>query len=276
MASAYSVRPLPDARVSTPLTWDEVPTVEAEAFTIATVPARYAEIGDPGAGIDDGGRLARGAARAERAGRGGRAGRRAVAAELREAGRRAAARPALEGAPPQVRVRAGPGRRRRAAAGRGRGTGCCGRRRRRERRPPDRVGRLATDPDRPPQDVDPGRRDLAGRVQGRGARGPRALEGAPSRGRARTSSRRTSSSTGCAAARRSGTASGSTSSTSPRRTGRPRSRSRSDFDPWAGQDIEAWRAATSGSRARDRAKPKAQGREAAASPKASPSRRARA
>jgi len=53
VASAYSVRPLPDARVSTPLTWDEVPTVEAEAFTIDTVPARYAAIGDPGAGIDD-------------------------------------------------------------------------------------------------------------------------------------------------------------------------------------------------------------------------------
>ncbi len=52
VASAYSVRPLPDARVSTPLTWDEVPTVEAEAFTIATVPKRFAEIGDPGAGID--------------------------------------------------------------------------------------------------------------------------------------------------------------------------------------------------------------------------------
>jgi bifunctional non-homologous end joining protein LigD len=53
VASAYSVRPLPDARVSTPLAWDEVPTVEAEAFTLATVPARFAAIGDPGAGIDD-------------------------------------------------------------------------------------------------------------------------------------------------------------------------------------------------------------------------------
>src|SRR6185503_801106 len=53
VASAYSVRPLPDARVSTPLAWDEVPTVEAEAFTIDTVPARFAAIGDPGAGIDD-------------------------------------------------------------------------------------------------------------------------------------------------------------------------------------------------------------------------------
>ena len=52
VASAYSIRPLPDARVSTPLSWDEVPTVEAEAFTIDTVPARFASIGDPGAGID--------------------------------------------------------------------------------------------------------------------------------------------------------------------------------------------------------------------------------
>ncbi len=52
VASAYSIRPLPDARVSTPLAWDEVPTVEAEAFTIDTVPDRYAAIGDPGAGID--------------------------------------------------------------------------------------------------------------------------------------------------------------------------------------------------------------------------------
>jgi bifunctional non-homologous end joining protein LigD len=52
VASAYSVRPLPDARVSTPLSWDEVPTVEAAAFTLETVPARFAAIGDPGAGID--------------------------------------------------------------------------------------------------------------------------------------------------------------------------------------------------------------------------------
>ena len=48
VASAYSVRPLPDARVSTPLTWDEVPTVEAEAFTIETVPARYRRDRRPG------------------------------------------------------------------------------------------------------------------------------------------------------------------------------------------------------------------------------------
>ena len=51
--SAYSVRPLPDARVSTPLTWDEVPDCEPADFTVATVPARYAAIGDPHAGMDD-------------------------------------------------------------------------------------------------------------------------------------------------------------------------------------------------------------------------------
>jgi DNA ligase D-like protein (predicted polymerase) len=53
VASAYSVRPVPDARVSAPVTWDELPSCELGDFTLATVPARYARIGDPGAGIDD-------------------------------------------------------------------------------------------------------------------------------------------------------------------------------------------------------------------------------
>jgi bifunctional non-homologous end joining protein LigD len=53
VASAYSVRPLPDARVSMPLRWDEVADVVAEDFTLATVPAIYAEHGDAGAGIDE-------------------------------------------------------------------------------------------------------------------------------------------------------------------------------------------------------------------------------
>jgi DNA ligase D-like protein (predicted polymerase) len=53
VASAYSVRPLADARVSTPLGWDEVPTCEAEAFTLATVPRRFAQVGDPSKGIDE-------------------------------------------------------------------------------------------------------------------------------------------------------------------------------------------------------------------------------
>src|SRR3954447_16460301 len=53
VASAYSVRPLPDARVSMPLRWDEVGAVEAEAFTLVTVPAIVRERGDAGAGIDE-------------------------------------------------------------------------------------------------------------------------------------------------------------------------------------------------------------------------------
>jgi hypothetical protein len=51
--SAYSVRPLPDARVSTPLHWHEVPDCEPADFTVRTVPKRFAQFGDPHAGIDD-------------------------------------------------------------------------------------------------------------------------------------------------------------------------------------------------------------------------------
>jgi bifunctional non-homologous end joining protein LigD len=47
VASAYSVRPTPDARVSTPLRWDEVADCEPEAFTMATVPERFGRMGDP-------------------------------------------------------------------------------------------------------------------------------------------------------------------------------------------------------------------------------------
>jgi bifunctional non-homologous end joining protein LigD len=53
VASAYSVRATPDARVSTPLRWDEVAGCDPAAFTIDTVPARFAEIGDPWAGMDE-------------------------------------------------------------------------------------------------------------------------------------------------------------------------------------------------------------------------------
>jgi DNA ligase D-like protein (predicted polymerase) len=45
--SAYSVRPLPDARVSTPLSWEEVPDSDPADFTLFTVPKRFTEIGDP-------------------------------------------------------------------------------------------------------------------------------------------------------------------------------------------------------------------------------------
>jgi DNA ligase D-like protein (predicted polymerase) len=51
--SAYSVRPLPDARVSAPLHWEEIPDCEPAEFTVLTMAARLAAIGDPHAGMDD-------------------------------------------------------------------------------------------------------------------------------------------------------------------------------------------------------------------------------
>jgi bifunctional non-homologous end joining protein LigD len=53
VASAYSVRAVPDARVSCPLEWEEVPDVEPAELTIQTVPARLRERGDPSASIDE-------------------------------------------------------------------------------------------------------------------------------------------------------------------------------------------------------------------------------
>jgi bifunctional non-homologous end joining protein LigD len=50
--SAYSVRPLPDARVSAPLYWHEVPDCEPADFTVLTMPGRFAEIGDPHAAMN--------------------------------------------------------------------------------------------------------------------------------------------------------------------------------------------------------------------------------
>ena len=51
--SAYSVRPLPDARVSAPLGWEEVPDCDPADFTLATMPQRFAAVGDRHAGIDE-------------------------------------------------------------------------------------------------------------------------------------------------------------------------------------------------------------------------------
>jgi hypothetical protein len=50
--SAYSVRPMPDARVSAPLAWREVPDCNPADFTLFTMPKRFAEMGDPHAGMD--------------------------------------------------------------------------------------------------------------------------------------------------------------------------------------------------------------------------------
>jgi bifunctional non-homologous end joining protein LigD len=53
VASAYSVRPTPDARVSAPVTWEELEACRPEDFTLRTMPARFAAIGDRHAAIDD-------------------------------------------------------------------------------------------------------------------------------------------------------------------------------------------------------------------------------
>jgi bifunctional non-homologous end joining protein LigD len=53
VCSAYSVRPRPDARVSAPVTWEELAACRPEEFTLRTMPDRFAEVGDRHAGIDD-------------------------------------------------------------------------------------------------------------------------------------------------------------------------------------------------------------------------------
>jgi DNA primase len=53
IASAYSIRPKPGATVSAPLDWDELPHVVPEDFTVATMPERFAEVGDRHAAIND-------------------------------------------------------------------------------------------------------------------------------------------------------------------------------------------------------------------------------
>jgi bifunctional non-homologous end joining protein LigD len=53
VCSAYSVRPKPDARVSAPVTWEELESCRPEDFTLRTMPARFAEIGDRHAAIDE-------------------------------------------------------------------------------------------------------------------------------------------------------------------------------------------------------------------------------
>src|SRR5262249_49192717 len=50
--SAYSIRPLPDARVSAPLRWEEIPDSNPADFNVFTMPARFAQVGDPHAEMD--------------------------------------------------------------------------------------------------------------------------------------------------------------------------------------------------------------------------------
>ena len=95
--SAYSVRPLADARVSTPLHWDEVPDCDPADFTVLTIPERFAEMGDPHADMDAAAGSLEELLELAHEGRGGGAGRCAVAAALSQDGRRSAAGGALAG-----------------------------------------------------------------------------------------------------------------------------------------------------------------------------------
>lgn len=52
IASAYSVRPVPDARVSCPIAWDEVEDLDPAAFHVRSVPTRFRDLGDPSEDID--------------------------------------------------------------------------------------------------------------------------------------------------------------------------------------------------------------------------------
>ncbi len=97
VASAYSVRATPDARVSTPLQWDEVAGCTPEAFTIDTVPGRFAAMGDPWAGMDDAaGELDRLLVLAEELGPPERAPSGAKAAARSSDGRRQSSMPLIE------------------------------------------------------------------------------------------------------------------------------------------------------------------------------------
>ena len=109
--SAYSVRPLPDARVSTPLHWQEVPDCEPADFTMLTVPKRFAEIGDPHADMDAAAGSLERLLELAAQGRGRGPWRRALAAALSQDGRRSAARGAFARRPSKGRPRSRRGRR---------------------------------------------------------------------------------------------------------------------------------------------------------------------
>ncbi len=243
VASAYSVRPTPDARVSAPLTWDEVPDAELGDFTLLSMPDRYARIGDPGAGIDDAvgslEALLELSARDEKEGLGDapwppnyakQAGEppRVQPSRKRRADADYEGRGVDGGPPPEVAearaaaVAAGDPNAGLPTEWPGSGSGAAARL---ARRPHDALDRHPTDADRSAQEHRAGHRDRARQGEGRCVGRPRTLEGAPSRRSCRSSSRPTSWSMACAAARRSGIGCASTSSTCPRQTARPRRRS---------------------------------------------------
>ena len=198
IASAYSVRPKPGAPVSAPVTWDELPDVAPEDFTVATMPARFAEVGDLHARDRRRRPLARSRCWTSTSATRPRAGRHALPARLPEDAGRAQAGPALARPRPAARLaRTGAPRVRRlrqlprAAPG--------GRRRRRRHDRPDvavrrlvevdddgrvvarplALARLPVDPGRPHALGDGRRRPARGRSASRGPGGT-SRRGSPS------------------------------------------------------------------------------------------------
>ena len=110
IASAYSVRPKPGAPVSAPVTWDELADVAPEDFTVATMPARFAEVGDRHAAIDDAAHSLQPLLDMYESDAAEGRGRHALPARLSEDAGRAEARSALaRSRPPAVRPAAGYG-----------------------------------------------------------------------------------------------------------------------------------------------------------------------
>ena len=106
IASAYSIRPKPGAPVSAPLAWDELAEVAPEDFTVATMPARFAEVGDRHAAIDDAAHSLQPLLDMYEQRRGRGRGGHALSARLSEDAGRAEARPALARSRPPAAVSA--------------------------------------------------------------------------------------------------------------------------------------------------------------------------
>ena len=102
-ASAFSVRPLPDARVSAPLLWDEIPSCNPADFTVATMPARFATLGDPHAAMGSAVGSLDAPPRSSRPRRARRPRRRPLAPSLRQGRRRSPPRSPIKSSRPLPR-----------------------------------------------------------------------------------------------------------------------------------------------------------------------------
>ena len=222
--AAYSVRPLPDARVSAPLRWDEVPDCDPADFTVATMPSRFAAMGDPHANMDGAAGSLENCSSSRRATR-----RRASATHrgLRTFARRPARPRASRPHAPAVRSR----------SGRARVTAVTPPTAATVARPPraPRSGRRARLPRAPRPGRHESRRCRCSRSRTRRTRTPPSPASSAGRRKHRrppgTSRWTTSSSTRCAVVHRRGPASASTCATFRKTSGLPQETPDPDDDP---------------------------------------------